>query len=325
MNLKPDTKNTKDKCLILKQSLTYVIKMGFCYVLLANPLFAAQRTELMHFSWGSGAMQLGGPRNNLGDGASENLGPQCIAVTEHYLFVADRANQRLLAYDKGNKLYAQSSTSGNTCPLVGGDGDQIFIHHQRGIDIYNAQLSPVQRVQDQLPTGSPFNMDVAYDAPTNGIMLWSVSASEMLTNHKKQASSWSVSMYESGIVNEIERSSKQITIGVKIPDGHISSQYIFEIEPPIVTWRGIRLIGIDKYGNTFFKATEVLGLSSDSPTKAMIRKYSASGQFISEVQLDYDDKLFFDQDYAVTLDAITGNLFHLNIKRSGPVLIRWEL
>jgi hypothetical protein len=56
----------------------------------------------------------------------------------------------------------------------------------------------------------------------------------------------------------------------------------------------------------------------------VVRRYSNTGQLLRELQLDYDDKLFFDQESIVALDASNGTLLQLVIKNDGAVLVRWN-
>jgi hypothetical protein len=311
----------------LTRSNALALLIAGCLISLSTlPIYSATKTQVASFSWGNGQMQLGGPRKNLGDASSENLGPQCMAATENYLYFCDRANQKIVAYDSHGQFKSEIPLFGSVYPMVGGENDFLITQHMRAIEIYDPQLKMLKRVLYRFPSGTPFNMDMAYVASHHEAIVWSANASGILNteNPSSQKSASALEMHSSGIVNEVERSPKEVAVNVHLPNGDVDGRFAFAIAPPAISWRGIRMLGIDREGNVYFEGIEVFGYAQDSPTKPIVRKYSKTGQLVDEVQLDYDDKLFFDQGYVLALDAIHGRLYHLNIKERGPVLTRWD-
>jgi hypothetical protein len=281
---------------------------------------AVSKNILAHLTWGSGQMELGGPKSVGADAFSEKLGPQCMGAGKNYLVVADRANDRLIAIDFGGKYLSSTKTFGSVCPIVIGNQNESFVMNRRAIDIYNDSLAPISHITFQVPPGVAYFRYMAFDANSDSAILFSKNGT-LLLKKENPTGNWTTSVYPFGPLSEIERGKKKVIVGVKTAGN--SHLFSFEITPPVVAWRAIEFAATDKKGNYYFKAIKALGPGTNDETMAVIRKYTSDGQVVGEIQLDYDDDLFYEQESVFALNS-EGSLFQLNIKKEGPILIKWE-
>jgi hypothetical protein len=84
------------------------------------------------------------------------------------------------------------------------------------------------------------------------------------------------------------------------------------------------LIGEDRVGNIFL----LMNISDivKGKGKEVVHKYSSKGDFLVEIDIDQDDRIFAAQEEGGRFLDVDdkGNIYHLWIRKEGPKLIKWE-
>jgi len=304
------------------------------------------RKELISFTWGNGKYQLGsnwrkflnenGKYIGPEDARSHAIGPSAIRVDKKgRIFIWDPQNNRILIFNK-NGTFLREFNPPWLSTIVDFDKQNNLYMVIDTMPLLCQKYNPGLKLIKEFYCESPMTKKHNFGRPQKLLLDKNGNLNFVTTNRNMFQVDLKAKKVEKVIMKRkfrympIKSYSKTIRL-LKQKEKKLQFVSPRTLEEKTISlnldkklgWV-YEVIGEDRAGNIFLlmNISETLGEKG----KEVVQKYAPKGEFIVEICIYQDDRLFATQEEGGRFHDVDddGNVYHLWIQKEGAKLIKWE-